>query len=53
METENCSICMDTIGTNKIVNFDCNHCFHYDCIFNWFMEKQENFIPQKRLHSIA
>ena len=49
-ETQNCSICMDSIcmnsicidsiQTNKIVKFDCNHCFHYDCIFNWFMQKQ-------------
>ena len=43
-EKQNCSICMDSIcidliEKNKIVKFDCNHCFHYDCIFNWFMQK--------------
>lgn len=51
----NCSICMESMieslaspsealakhrQRNKLIKFDCNHCFHYDCIFNWFMEKQ-------------
>lgn len=37
---KDCSICMESIGLEKTVKFDCNHMFHYDCIFKWFMEKQ-------------
>lgn len=38
-----CCICMESIEEskkNKTIKFDCNHYFHYDCIFKWFMEKQ-------------
>lgn len=42
LENNDCSICMESIYKPdlKIIKFDCNHIFHYDCIFNWFMEKQ-------------
>lgn len=41
-ETQNdCTICMESFAKNNCcVKFDCNHIFHYDCISNWFMEKQ-------------
>ena len=45
VDKQNCSICMESMieiesKEKKIIKFDCNHYFHYDCIFKWFMEKQ-------------
>lgn len=55
VKEKECCICMESIEEshtsssealakhrqkNKTIKFDCNHYFHYDCIFKWFMEKQ-------------
>ena len=34
--SDNCSICLEDIsnGTNT-ATLDCNHTFHYKCVFNW------------------
>jgi hypothetical protein len=34
MNTETCSICMDSLTSNK-VELDCSHKFHYSCLFKW------------------
>lgn len=44
---ESCSICMNAIKKNKHVIFPCNHEYHYDCIMQWFIQK--NICPVCRL----
>lgn len=31
-----CSICKDPYDVNTMVHLQCYHCFHYDCILEWF-----------------
>lgn len=35
MECKMCSICLENLTENIIIEFDCNHPFHPKCIFEW------------------
>ena len=33
---DNCSVCLETMKNQEIINLGCLHKFHYDCIINWW-----------------
>lgn len=40
--TTNCAICLDPIsGDDNIIELECSHVFHYDCISSWVKYKAE------------
>ena len=44
---DECPICLDNYQVNRdIMNLDCNHIFHHDCINLWL--KDNNTCPQCR-----
>ena len=32
---DRCSICLNNLGYRKRLKLDCNHNFHFKCIFKW------------------
>jgi hypothetical protein len=44
---DECPICLDNYQSNReVMNLDCNHVFHHDCIRLWLIEN--NTCPQCR-----
>ena len=35
MQVEQCSVCLETLGTHNITTLECGHRFHYTCIQYW------------------
>ncbi|XP_065209883.1 E3 ubiquitin-protein ligase RNF115-like [Planococcus citri] len=34
--SDSCSICKDVIKTDALKKLPCYHCFHHQCIYDWF-----------------
>jgi hypothetical protein len=45
-----CSICLDNIEDTDVKKLVCNHCFHIDCIDQWFL--RETTCPMCRIEII-
>ena len=40
--TDECSICLEIFKDRKIVQFDCLHRYHYECIDDWMTKRNNN-----------
>ena len=38
IQVEQCSVCLETLGTHNITTLECGHRFHYTCIQYWHRE---------------
>ena len=46
--TENCSICGDDLKKMYCHKLDCNHIYHYECLFKSFKFSKNNHCPYCR-----
>lgn len=46
-ENENCSICLTTMNNEKVINLNCSHIFHTNCINKW-IKANNNSCPMCR-----
>ena len=41
---EECSICLDEFFDKKVIQFDCMHKYHLECLNDWISQRKNNII---------